>query len=172
MADNPPHRPPLAPTDEDRKNVEALSGYGLRFSEIAALTCGGIDENTLNKYFKQELIQGKAKANGRVGQTLFQKATGGDTSAMIWWSKTQMGWKENKQEPINNPDLLGITNPIEAAQAIIQKALTGELTTESAKQLLEIYQIKENISQKSTETTGTFSFSMDLGITQDEPESL
>ena len=98
MAGKPAHRPPLAPTDEDRKQVEALSGYGLRFSEIAALTCGGIDEDTLNKHFKQELIQGKAKANGRVGQTLFQKATGGDTSAMIWWSKTQMGWKEARPD--------------------------------------------------------------------------
>jgi hypothetical protein len=25
---------------------------------------------------------------------LFQKATGGDTTAMIWWSKTQMRWSE------------------------------------------------------------------------------
>ena len=87
-------RPPLEPTEKDRAQVEALSGYGLRFSEIAALTCGGIDEDTLNKHFKTELVSGKAKANSRVGQTLFQKATGGDTSAMIWWSKTQMGWKE------------------------------------------------------------------------------
>jgi hypothetical protein len=42
-------------------------------------------------------VQGKAKANSKIGQTLFQKATGGDTTAMIWWSKTQMGWKETKE---------------------------------------------------------------------------
>jgi hypothetical protein len=87
----------LKPTDKDRSLVESLSGYGLPFAQIAAITCGGIDEETLNKHFKKELVQGKAKANSKVGQTLFQKATGGDTTAMIWWSKTQMGWKETKE---------------------------------------------------------------------------
>jgi hypothetical protein len=87
-------RPRLEPTDDERKMVESMSGYGVPFSHIAALIRGGIDEETLNKHFKKELVQGKAKANSKVGQTLFQKATGGDTSAMIWWSKTQMGWKE------------------------------------------------------------------------------
>ena len=89
-------RPPLEPTDKDRKQVEALSGFGLPLEQIAILTCGGIDADTLRKHFATELISGKAKANSKVGQTLFQKATGGDTSAMIWWSKTQMGWKETK----------------------------------------------------------------------------
>jgi hypothetical protein len=89
-------RPALQPTDSDRKQVESLSGFGVPIEQIASLTCGGIDAETLRKHFKKELEQGKAKANSKVGQTLFQKATGGDTSAMIWWSKTQMGWKETK----------------------------------------------------------------------------
>ena len=89
-------RPRFKPTDEERKMVETMSGYGVPFAQIAALTGGGIDEDTLNKHFKRELVQGKAKANSKVGQTLYQKATGGDTSAMIWWSKTQMGWKETQ----------------------------------------------------------------------------
>ena len=97
-------RPPLDPTDKDRAQVEALSGFGLRFSEIAALTCGGIDEDTLNKHFKSELVSGKAKANSNVGKTLYQKATGGDTSAMIWWSKTQMGWKETQVTELHGKD--------------------------------------------------------------------
>ena len=88
-------RPEFQPTDEERKQVEALAGYGVPHDQIAVLVRGGIDSDTLKKHFKTELVAGKAKANAKVGQTLFQKATAGDTSAAIWWSKTQMGWKES-----------------------------------------------------------------------------
>jgi hypothetical protein len=90
-------RPVFKPTEEERKMVQSMSGYGVPVLQIAALVRDGIDDETLTKHFKKELIQGKAKANSKIGQTLFQKATGGDTSAMIWWSKTQMGWKETKE---------------------------------------------------------------------------
>lgn len=98
-------RPQFEPTDEERKQVEALSGFGLPHDHIAVLIRGGIDSDTLKKHFKQELVIGKAKANSQVGKTLFQKATGGDTSAMIWWSKTQMGWKESVVVDVTNREL-------------------------------------------------------------------
>jgi len=82
------------PTDSERKQVEALSGYGLPIEQIAVLVRDGIHVDTLRKHFAQELISGKAKANGQVGKTLFQKVMAGDTTAAIWWSKTQMRWKE------------------------------------------------------------------------------
>ena len=82
------------PTDSERKQVEALSGYGLPIEQIAVLVRDGIHVETLRKHFAQELIAGKAKANGQVGKTLFQKVMAGDTTAAIWWSKTQMRWKE------------------------------------------------------------------------------
>lgn len=87
-------RPSFEPTQEERKLVEEISGYGVPMPNIASLIRDGIDEDTLAKHFKKELRQGKAKSNIKVGQTLFQKAVNGDTSAAIWWSKTQMGWKE------------------------------------------------------------------------------
>jgi hypothetical protein len=88
----------LKPTDEERKQVEAMAGYGVPFEMIASLVRGGIDADTLNKHFKQELRQGKAKACAKVGQSLFQKATSGDdTAAAIWWTKTQMGWKDTSR---------------------------------------------------------------------------
>lgn len=85
----------FVPTAEERKQVEAMAGYGVPHDHIAALVREGIDSDTLKKHFKTELMQGKAKANAKVGQTLFQKATAGDTTAAIWWSKTQMGWKDS-----------------------------------------------------------------------------
>ena len=87
-------RPAFVPTAEDRKQVELLSGMGLPQDQIATLISGGISIDTLRKHFESELIAGKAKANSQVAKTLFQKATSGDTTAAIWWSKTQMKWSE------------------------------------------------------------------------------
>ena len=92
-------RKPFLPTDVERKQVEAMSGYGVPFEQIAALVRDGIDIDTLRKYFSPELINGKAKANAQIGKGIFQKAMAGDTTAMIWWTKSQMKWSETvKQE--------------------------------------------------------------------------
>lgn len=97
-------RKPFEPTDAERKQVEAMSGYGLPIEQIAVLVRDGIDTDTLRKHFAQELITGKAKANGQVGKTLFQKAMAGDTTAAIWWSKTQMRWREVQQHEVTGRD--------------------------------------------------------------------
>jgi hypothetical protein len=97
-------RPAFEPTDAERKQVEAMSGYGLPIEQIAILVRGGIDSDTLRKHFATELIAGKAKANSGVGRTLFQKAMGGDTAAMIWWSKTQMRWAETQKHELTGAD--------------------------------------------------------------------
>jgi len=97
-------RPAFEPTDAERKQVEALSGYGLPIDQIAVLVRDGIHVDTLRAHFANELISGKAKANGQIGQTLFQKAMGGDTTAMIWWSKTQMRWAETQKHEVTGAD--------------------------------------------------------------------
>lgn len=97
-------QPPFEPTAAERKQVEAMSGYGLPIEQIAILVRNGIDGDTLRKHFATELVAGKAKANSGVGRTLFQKAMGGDTAAMIWWSKTQMRWKEVQQHELTGVD--------------------------------------------------------------------
>lgn len=90
-------RPPFVPTDADRKQVEALSGYGLPVHQIAALIQGGISLETLYEHFQPEMVAGKAKANSQVAQTLFKKAMAGDTAAAIWWSKSQLRWSERHE---------------------------------------------------------------------------
>lgn len=97
-------RPPFVPTDDERKQVEALSGYGLPQDQIAILIRGGIALETLRQHFATELVSGKAKANGQIGKTLFQKAMGGDTAAMIWWSKSQMRWAETQKHEHTGSD--------------------------------------------------------------------
>jgi len=97
-------RPAFVPTDAERKQVEALSGYGLPIEQIAILVRDGIHVDTLRAHFAAELVSGKGKANGQVGKTLFQKAMGGDTAAMIWWSKTQMRWAETQKHEVTGAD--------------------------------------------------------------------
>ena len=90
------------PTDESRKMVESTSGLGLPHEQIAILV--GIDDKTLRKYYRTELDLGKAKANGQIAKTLFGKATGGDTTALIWWTKTQMRWAETVKQEITGAE--------------------------------------------------------------------
>ena len=97
-------RPAFEPTDAERKQVEALSGYGLPIEQIAVLVRDGIHVDTLRAHFAQELVSGKAKANGQVGKTLFQKVMAGDTTAAIWWSKTQMRWAETQKPEVTGAD--------------------------------------------------------------------
>lgn len=91
-------RKAFVPTDTERKQVEAMIGCGLPMVHISALMRDGISEDTLRKYFQKELLIGKAKASLKIGQTIFQKALGGDVTSLIWWSKTQMGWREKETE--------------------------------------------------------------------------
>jgi hypothetical protein len=97
-------RPAFEPTLAERKQVEALSGYGLPIDQIGALVRDGIHIDTLRAHFSAELQSGKAKANAQVGKTLFSKVMAGDTTAAIWWSKTQMRWKEVTQHELVGAD--------------------------------------------------------------------
>jgi hypothetical protein len=97
-------RPAFEPTDAERKQVEAFSGYGLPIEQIAVLIRDGIHVDTLRAHFSSELVSGKSKANAQVGKTLFQKVMAGDTTAAIWWSKTQMRWKEVQAHEITGKD--------------------------------------------------------------------
>lgn len=117
-------RPAFIPTDDERRQVEALSGYGLPFDQIAALIRGGIHIDTLRTHFPNELVSGKAKANGQIGKTLFQKAIGGDTAAMIWWSKSQMRWAETQKHEHTGAD--GDPIAIERIERVVIKPTDGK----------------------------------------------
>ena len=58
----------------------------------------GIDPKTLRLHYRDELDLAALKANATIGGALFNKAKGGDTSAMIFWMKTRAGWREKSEE--------------------------------------------------------------------------
>jgi hypothetical protein len=97
-------RPAFEPTEAERKQVEALSGYGLPIEQIGYLVRDGIHVDTLRAHFRSELNSGKSKANAQVGKTLFSKVMAGDTTAAIWWSKTQMRWAETQKHEVTGAD--------------------------------------------------------------------
>ena len=87
-------KPSFKPTDDERKLVEQMSAVGIPQESICLVIRDGIDDKTLRKHFRRELDTAAVKANAKIGGTLYNKAIAGDTTAMIWWTKTRMKWKE------------------------------------------------------------------------------
>lgn len=97
-------RPAYKPTEQDIKTVEIMTACGIPQEDVARCIGGGITVKTLRKHFGEELATAKIKANAKMGQQIFNQAMSGNTAAAIWWSKTQMGWKEARDEPVIRAD--------------------------------------------------------------------
>jgi len=88
--------PAFEPTDEHRRLVRMMAGFGVPQPDIA--TQLEIDPKTLRKYFRRELDRGTVEANVKVAQSLFQMATSGkNVAAAIFWMKARGGWREKSQ---------------------------------------------------------------------------
>jgi hypothetical protein len=80
-------------SDEQRRTVRAMAGYGAPRSSIAAYL--QIDVPRLNALLGAELDQAEADANTKVAQALFQMATRqNNVAAAIFWMKARAGWRE------------------------------------------------------------------------------
>lgn len=87
----------------DLNKVESLAANGLTDEQIASAL--GISRTTLanrkreNEQFVQAIKRGKAKGIALVTNKLMESIKGGNMTAMIFFLKTQAGWKEtNVQE--------------------------------------------------------------------------
>ena len=81
--------------DFEASRIEALAGYGLSAAEIAHVL--DLGEETLVEHHAAALENGRIKANARVAESLFRKATGeghGAVTAAIFWLKTRARWRE------------------------------------------------------------------------------
>ncbi|MGE3651815.1 MAG: hypothetical protein AB7G10_26025 [Reyranellaceae bacterium] len=84
------------PTDELRRTVEAMAGYGIPHRDIGIVV--GVSEPTLRKCYRTELTRGHVVANTKVAQNLFTIANGKGREAVtaaIFWLKTRAGWSEH-----------------------------------------------------------------------------
>lgn len=95
---------PHIPTDENRKMVSKMSGYGVPQAMIADVV--GVCLVTLKKHYSAELGQGAGKAAAAIGERLFKRAyEDGDVTALIWYTKSRMGWKaarDDEDKPADN----------------------------------------------------------------------
>lgn len=87
-------RPVHEPTEKTRSEVKAFAMVGTPQDEIAKYI--GVDRKTLTKHYRHELDTAMTVANAKVAQSLFQQATGGNTSAAIFWLKVRAGWQDKQ----------------------------------------------------------------------------
>ena len=113
-------RPPISLTDEQVSQTEAL-GAVLSIEQIADYF--GIGKTTFYAIMERQpevserYKKGKAKAIGAVAQGLLQQARNGNTTAAMFYLKTQAGWRETQNidhttngEPIQ-PQVIEIVAP-------------------------------------------------------------
>ena len=85
-------------TDKTKSDVERMAGLGVPVRMIAAYI--GVADKTLSKHYEIEILRGRAKAGVAVAQALYDKCMAGDTTALIFWCKTQLGWTEKQVNEI------------------------------------------------------------------------
>ena len=91
------------PTEEQRRTVKALSGYGVPQDGIAIHI--GVDPKTLRKHFRDELDRGSVEATAKVAQTLFHLATvEKNVASVIFWMKARAGWRETMRQENTGAD--------------------------------------------------------------------
>ena len=98
-------RPQYEPTEADRNTVRSMAACGMTQEAIArCIGTDGVDPKTLRVHFRNELNTAMDKANARIGQVAFQKATEGEAWAVCFWLKTRAGWKETQVTEHTGPD--------------------------------------------------------------------
>lgn len=113
-----------AVTLDNQQRVEYLAGLGVPHEHIAVLV-GLSDDKTLRKHYPAELKMGKAKANAKATQMLFQKVEKGDLGATVFWLKAQAGWREKQTIELSNgngPDMEEVSG---ATQRFLGALFTG-----------------------------------------------
>lgn len=86
---------PHEPTDKLRGEVKGYSAIGMTQADIARRL--RISENTLRKYYEEDIADGKFEANATVQNVAFKGATTPGPHQHIYvmfWLKTQARWKE------------------------------------------------------------------------------
>ena len=86
-------RPKHQPTDQFRRQVKTMAGFGIHQDEIANLL--DIAAKTLRLHYRRELDTGATEANVRVANSLYTMAVQDKIpSAAIFWLKVRAGWTE------------------------------------------------------------------------------
>jgi len=99
-------RPAWIPTESICEQAREMASRGLTVAQIA--DCLGISESTLYgkqseyKEFTDAIKKGRAEGLNKVSNALFEKATQGNVTAIIYYLKVRdrENWGENQPEPL------------------------------------------------------------------------
>ena len=80
-------------TDKDRDEIKQMAGRRLSMTEIGLIK--KMDRNTIRKYCKTEMAQGKAMAKLMAVNQIFINIKNGKEASLIFYLKTQHQWKES-----------------------------------------------------------------------------
>ena len=109
----------------DLKQVESLEANGLTQEQIAAAL--GISERTLRSRkgeiadFADAIKRGKAKGIALVTNKLMESIKGGNMTGMIFFLKTQAGWKETNVQEHTGKDGTALQAPVFSFQPVKPK---------------------------------------------------
>ena len=131
-----PGRKPFTPTDEQRRLVKAMAGYGVPHDDISRVV--KCSPPTLRKRFRSELDVATIEANARVAQCLYQQATTpGNIAATIFWLKARAGWREKQQVEVTGGDGAPLAAPASVVWTIIPPASRAPELVGESQRLLE-----------------------------------
>ena len=88
-------RPPLKFSAAIRGEVVRLAGLGVPFKQIADSM--GVNKETLRNNFGVAMMRARVECNEKIAKRLFDRAMEGDNACLIFWAKTQMGWRDVSQ---------------------------------------------------------------------------
>lgn len=100
-------RPVKKPTEEQRKQIQTLAGFGLTQEQIARVI--GIDRKTLAKYCSEDYAKGKDIALTQAVQSLFHNIKKGKEASIFFYLKTQHRWREIPKD--DEPNRSGAERP-------------------------------------------------------------
>ncbi len=92
-------RPPYQRNEADAARIERMAAYGINHDQIAAIV--GISDETMRKYYREELDLGKAKTVARVADSLVEVAMSGDVQAQKFFLSARGGWAEKQQQELS-----------------------------------------------------------------------
>ena len=126
-------RPTKEPTEEQRRYIETLAGYGLSQAQIGHVM--GMDPKTLVKHCTEELTVGKAKMYAQAVNALFRNIKNGKEASLIFYLKTQHGWKETSRTEITGPDGVPLNQAVDAPPQETREQWIERISKEKALRL-------------------------------------
>lgn len=113
--------------------VLELAKNGIPQEVIAVLE--KIDTKTLKKYYQAELDEGMAHAKTFAIQSLFQNIRNGKEASLIFYLKTQLGWKETIRNELTGPDGVPLNQAVDAPPQETREQWIERISKEKALRL-------------------------------------